>query len=111
MNKTMRVEKGNYQILDDGSIKVILPEDELARSNSNTSSIKTIEEIVTIPSSSQYYAVASIDVTIEDVMNMFFTNRKLLCIILTKNGKMGETPVGILTSSDFMELNKIIENY
>ncbi len=72
---------------------------------------KKIEEIVSQPTNTQYYAVASIDVTIEDVMNMFFTNRKLLCIILTKNGKMGETPVGIITSSDFMELNKIIENY
>lgn len=45
MNKTMRVEKGNYQILDDGSIKVILPEDELAKGNSNTSSIKTFDEM------------------------------------------------------------------
>ena len=72
---------------------------------------KPIEEIVTIPSVTKYFEVASIDVTVEDVMNMFFTNRKLLCVILTKYGKMGETPVGIITSSDFMELNKIIENY
>lgn len=72
---------------------------------------KKIEDIVTIPSVTNYYEVASIDVTVEDIMNMFFTNRKLLCIILTKYGKMGETPVGIITSSDFMELNKIIENY
>ena len=72
---------------------------------------KPIEEVVTLPTSTKYFEVASIDVTVEDVMNMFFTNRKLLCIILTKYGKMGETPVGIITSSDFMELNKIIENY
>ena len=72
---------------------------------------KTIEEIVTIPTSTKYYDVASIDVSIEEIMNMFFTNRKLLCVILTKYGKMGETPVGIITSSDYMELNKIIENY
>lgn len=72
---------------------------------------KKIEEIVTMPSQTQYYQVASIDVSVEDIMNMFFTNRKLLCVILTKYGKMGETPVGIITSSDFMELNKIIENY
>ncbi len=72
---------------------------------------KSIEEIVALPSVTKYFEVASIDVTVEDVMNMFFTNRKLLCIILTKYGKMGETPVGIITSSDFMELNKIIENY
>ena len=72
---------------------------------------KKIEEIVTVPSQKKYYDVASIDVTVEEIMNMFFTNRKLLCVILTKYGKMGETPVGIITSSDFMELNKIVENY
>ena len=46
MNKTMRIEQGEYKLLKDGSIEVILPEEnELARSNSNTSSIRTIEEI------------------------------------------------------------------
>ncbi len=72
---------------------------------------KTIEEIVTMPTNKRYFEVASIDVTVEEIMNMFFSNRKLLCVILTKYGKMGETPVGIITSSDYMELNKIVENY
>ena len=72
---------------------------------------KTIEEIVTAPTPNKYYEVASVDVTVEELMNMFFTNRKLLCVILKKYGKMGETPVGIITASDYMELNKIVENY
>ena len=72
---------------------------------------KTIEEIVSIPTSTRYYEVASVDISIEEIMNLFFTNRKLLCVILTKYGKMGETPVGIITASDYMELNKILENY
>lgn len=71
----------------------------------------TIEEIVTIPSVKRYYEVANVNVSIEEVMNMFFSNRKLLCVVLTKSGKMGETPVGIITSSDYMDLNKVIENY
>lgn len=71
----------------------------------------TIEKIVTIPSPKKYYEVANVNVTIEEVMNMFFSNRKLLCVVLTKSGKMGETPVGIITSSDYMDLNKVIENY
>ena len=72
---------------------------------------KTIEEIISIPSETKYYEVASIDVSVEELMNLFFTNRKLLCVILTKYGKLGETPVGIITSSDYMELNKIVENF
>ena len=71
----------------------------------------TIEEIVTIPSQKKYYEVANVNVSIEEVMNMFFNNRKLLCIVLTKTGKMGETPVGIITATDYMDLNKVIENY
>ena len=66
---------------------------------------------VTIPSIKRYYEVANVNVSSEEVMSMFFSNRKLLCVVLTKTGKMGETPVGIITSSDYMDLNKVIENY
>ena len=72
---------------------------------------KTIGEIIETETEQQYYHVASVDISIEEIMNMFFTNRKLLCVILTKYGKMGETPIGIITTRDYMELNKIIENY
>ena len=72
---------------------------------------KTIGEIVETETKQQYYHVVSVDISIEEIMNMFFTNRKLLCVILTKYGKMGETPIGIITTRDYMELNKIIENY
>ena len=72
---------------------------------------KTIGELVENETEQLHYFVASVDISIEEVMNLFFTNRKLLCIILTKYGKMGETPIGIITTRDYMELNKIIENY
>ena len=72
---------------------------------------KTIGEIIETETEQQYYHVASVDISIEEIMNMFFTNRKLLCVILTKYGKMGGTPIGIITTRDYMELNKIIENY
>ncbi|MBO5884259.1 MAG: CBS domain-containing protein [Clostridia bacterium] len=72
---------------------------------------KTVEYIVNMPTSTKYYEVVSVDISVEEIMNLFFTNRKLLCVILTKYGKMGETPVGIITASDYMELNKILENY
>lgn len=72
---------------------------------------KTIGEIIETETEQQYYHVASVDISIEEIMNMFFTNRKLLCVILTKYGKMGETPIGIITTRDYMEMNKIIENY
>lgn len=72
---------------------------------------KNIEEIIVQQSAKKYYEVVSNLVTVEEVMNLFFSNRKLLCIIITKSGKLGEMPIGIVTSSDYMELNKLVENY
>lgn len=72
---------------------------------------RTIEEIALSPNQIPYYEVLKCDATIDQVLSMFLDNRKLLVIILTKTGTMNEPPLGIITSSDFMELNKILENY
>lgn len=70
-----------------------------------------IEDIAKLPSEINYYMVMPADVTIDQVLAEFLKNRKLLVIILTKTGTMHEPPLGIITSSDYMELNKILENY
>lgn len=71
----------------------------------------TIEEVASIPNENNYYMVMPVDVTIDHVLAEFLANRKLLVIILTKTGTMHEPPIAIITSSDYMELNKILENY
>ena len=71
----------------------------------------SIEEIAKTPTEIVYYTVMASDVTIDQVLAEFLKNRKLLVIILTKTGTMHEPPLGIITSSDYMELNKILENY
>lgn len=70
-----------------------------------------IEDIAKTPTEINYYMVLPSDVTIDQVLAEFLKNRKLLVIILTKTGTMHEPPLGIITSSDYMELNKILENY
>ena len=70
-----------------------------------------IEDIAKLPTEATYYMVMQSDVTIDQVLAEFLKNRKLLVIILTKTGTMHEPPLGIITSSDYMELNKILENY
>jgi len=74
-------------------------------------SLHTIEEIATLPNENNYYMVMPADVTIDQVLAEFLANRKLLAIILTKTGTMHEPPIAIITSSDYMELNKVLENY
>ena len=70
-----------------------------------------IEDIAKLPTEISYYMVMPANVTIDQVLAEFLKNRKLLVIILTKTGTMHEPPLGIITSSDYMELNKILENY
>ncbi|MBE7075423.1 MAG: hypothetical protein E7376_05545 [Clostridiales bacterium] len=71
----------------------------------------TIEEIATMPNEIKYYTVMHANVTVDQVLFEFLANRKLLAIILTKTGTMHEPPIAIITASDYMELNKILENY
>lgn len=75
--------------------------------------IKThsIEEVVQIPVEFNYYMVMNSGVTIDQVLAEFLNNRKLLVIIVTKSGTMHEPPLAIITASDYMVLNKVLENY
>lgn len=57
----------------------------------------------------KYFEVCDVDLTVEEALNMFYQNRKLLMIILVKDGLLQNAPVGILTPTDIMDLNKVIE--
>ena len=49
--------------------------------------------------------------TLENVLNLFYKNRKLLVILITKNGSDTDMPLGIISVSDIMDINSIMENY
>lgn len=70
-----------------------------------------IEKIVENSTDSNYYIVMQSDATVDQVLAEFLANRKLLAIIVTKTGTMHEAPLAIITSTDYMMLNKILENY
>lgn len=69
-----------------------------------------IEEIVSGEKES-FYTIQSKDLTISEALNIFYENRKLLVILITPNGNFLEMPIGILTTSDILDINKILENY
>lgn len=58
-----------------------------------------------------YYAVANDRLTIEEALNMFYSNRKLLVVLITRTGSTQEPPIGIVTTSDIMDMNTILDNY
>lgn len=74
--------------------------------------ITTIEDYVKQLSkydlSTEYFEVCDINLTVEKALNMFYNNRKLLIIILTKGGHLEEMPIGIVTPTDIMDLNEIL---
>ncbi len=58
----------------------------------------------------QYEVVPAVS-TVEEVLNLFNHNPKLLAVLITKNGTMSEAPLGIITTSNVMEMNNILDNY
>ncbi|MBO7527893.1 MAG: CBS domain-containing protein [Clostridia bacterium] len=97
----------NGQRILDALGKYLLNHDSLDDFIQNT----TIDTIVNSQVNNNYYAVLPGDVTIDSILEEFLKNRKLLAIIITKTGTMNEPPLAIITSTDYMELNKILENY
>lgn len=58
-----------------------------------------------------YYAVIHADASIEEVLELFWKNRKMLAVLLTQTGNYMEKPKGIITIADIMDMNKILDMY
>ena len=71
----------------------------------------TIEKAIVNTDTINYFEVVDSQITIEQVLDLFQKNRKLLAVIITKTGQTKEIPLGIITSSDVMEMNNILENF
>jgi len=69
------------------------------------------EHAIISQSTHKYFEVVSNEATIEEVLRLFYTNRKLVAVLITKDGLANETPFGMITASDILEMNKILENY
>lgn len=70
-----------------------------------------IEQILQFNSVFKQYEVLPANSTIEVVLDLFNKNRKLLAVLITKTGSMQEPPLGIITTSNIVDMNNILENY
>lgn len=70
-----------------------------------------IDDVLKDNETEPYFTIKSEKLTIDEALTLFYENRKLLSIIITKNGTFLEKPIGILTLGDIIELNKIIDEY
>lgn len=71
----------------------------------------TISSMVTREENLNYYTIANSDINLEAVLDKFYKNRKLLCIIITKDGTPESKPLGIITTTDIMDINTVMENF
>ena len=70
-----------------------------------------IEDMLTRIENSNYYMVVPADYTIEQVLEQFHLNNRLLAILITKTGDAKELPLGIITGVDTIEMNKVLDQY
>ena len=70
-----------------------------------------LEEAVDLSSGNNSFEVVSSSVTIDTVLYLFQSNRKLSVVIITKNGNYNEKPLGIVTTADTLDMQTILDNY
>lgn len=70
-----------------------------------------IEDMLSKLENSNYYAFANKDITVEQALSLFHQNSRLLAVLVTENGGAKEKPLGIMTGSDVLKMNKILESY
>lgn len=71
----------------------------------------TVGEIMASMGDDYYFMLADEDLTIDSAMNYFENNRKLLIILITKNGKDNGRPLCIISSADIIDMKKILDVY
>jgi predicted transcriptional regulator len=70
-----------------------------------------IEDVLKEFSSENYYTIVNEKVTLDKVLNLFTENKKLLLVLITKSGSLLEAPLGIITITDIMDINKVLDNF
>lgn len=73
--------------------------------------ITPIIDILETKESEKMYVICSESLTVQEALDIFFSNRKIQAIIITKKGTFAERPINILTNADYIDLNKIIDDY
>lgn len=71
----------------------------------------SVAEALDLSSSSNSYEVVAANTTIDNVLYLFQSNRKLSVVIITKNGNYNESPLGVVVTSDTIDMQTILDNY
>lgn len=70
-----------------------------------------IKQILEENDAEVYYCVRGENLTVQEALDLFYHNRKLSTILITKSGSVFDRITILLTVSDIMDLSKIVEDY
>ncbi len=70
-----------------------------------------VKRVISEQDVDKLFVIRSKNLTVQEALDLFYYNRKLLAIVITKNGSNLERPIGILTVANIMDLNKVVEDY
>lgn len=71
----------------------------------------SVAEVLPHMGEDYYFVLADQNLTIDEAMNFFENNRKLLIILITKDGKDTGKPLKIISSADIIDMKKILDVY
>ena len=71
----------------------------------------TVGEIIADMGEDYYFMLANEKLTVDEAMNFFENNRKLLIILITKDGKDSSKPLKIISAADIIDMKKILDVY
>jgi len=71
----------------------------------------TVGDIINDMGDDYYFMLANENLTVDEAMNSFENNRKLLIILITKGGKDTGKPLKIISSADIIDMKKILDVY
>ncbi len=71
----------------------------------------TVEDILPLMGEDYYFMLADTKLSIDEAMNYFENNRKLLIILITKDGKDSGKPLKIISSADIIDMKRILDVY
>ena len=71
----------------------------------------TVGEVLPEMGEDYYFMLANQKLTIDNAMNYFENNRKLLIILITKDGKDTGKPLKIISGADIIDMKRILDVY
>ena len=71
----------------------------------------TVGEVLPAMGEDYYFMLANQKLTIDNAMNYFENNRKLLIILITKDGKDTGKPLKIISGADIIDMKRILDVY